>query len=67
MRFGPPEGVKNCDYNKNVQRKNVPFELSIQIMLIADKKNVQKHLNFFVNNPGYERFQDLSLRNKDVG
>ncbi|MFO7865323.1 MAG: hypothetical protein R6V02_08690 [Candidatus Aminicenantes bacterium] len=36
-----------------MKMKNFLFELSIKIMLIADKKGLQKHCNFFMNNSGY--------------
>jgi hypothetical protein len=32
--------------------KNFQFELSIKIMLIADKKEIAKNRNFFMNNSG---------------
>jgi hypothetical protein len=35
---GSPEGVKNCEFNKNLKMKNVLFEVSEIIMRIADKK-----------------------------
>ncbi|MFO7866827.1 MAG: hypothetical protein R6V02_08480 [Candidatus Aminicenantes bacterium] len=36
-----------------MKMKNFLFELSIKIMLIADKKGLQKHRNFFMNDSGY--------------
>jgi hypothetical protein len=39
--------VKNCDYDINKKMKNFTFELSIKIMLIADKKLIAKTSQFF--------------------
>jgi hypothetical protein len=37
--------------------KNFPFELSIKIMLIVYKKELQKHRNFFMNISGNMKFE----------
>jgi hypothetical protein len=47
VRVGPPEGVKNCDYNINRKMKNFPIELSIKIMLIVDIKVIEETSQFF--------------------
>ncbi len=43
----PARRKKNCDYNINMKMKIFPFELSIKIMLIADKKEIAKMSQFF--------------------
>jgi hypothetical protein len=48
----PVRREKNCDYNINMKMKNFPFELSIQIMLIVDKKGIAKTSQFFMNSSG---------------
>jgi hypothetical protein len=32
--------------------KNFPYELSMKILLIVEKKRLRKHRNFFMNNSG---------------
>jgi hypothetical protein len=36
--ISPPEGVKNCDYNKNLNMKNILTDLSLKTMFVAHNK-----------------------------
>ena len=47
VRVGPPEGVKNCNYNKNEKMKNFLTEFSLKTMFVAHNKEIAKTSQFF--------------------